>query len=46
MEQKFYYVDTFHNDGLIPDMTKQKDDNEIISERLNESELQRVSELL
>lgn len=45
MEQKFYYVDPFDTEGLIPDM-KQKDDNEIIYERLNESELQLLSECL
>ena len=28
MEQKFYYVDPFDTEGLIPDMNKQKDDNE------------------
>lgn len=45
MEQKFYYVDPFDTEGLIPDMNKQKDD-EIIYERLNESELQLLSECL
>lgn len=44
MEQKFYYVDPFDTEGLIPDM--KKDDNEIIYERLNESELQILSECL
>lgn len=38
MEQKFYYVDPFDTEGLIPDMNKQKDDNE--------SELQLLSECL
>ena len=46
MEQKFYYVDPFDTEGLIPDMNKQKDDNEIIYECLNESELQLLSECL
>lgn len=45
MEQKFYYVDPFDTEDLIPDMNKQKDD-EIIYERLNESELQLLSECL
>ena len=45
MEQKFYYVDPFDTEGLIPDMNKQKDDK-IIYERLNESELQLLSECL
>ena len=45
MEQKIYYVDPFDTDGLIPDMNK-KDDNEIIYERLNESELQLLSDCL
>lgn len=45
MEQKFYYVDPFDTEGLIPDMNKQKD-GEIIYERLNESELQLLSECL
>ena len=46
LRQKFYYVDPFDTEGLIPDMNKQKDDNEIIYERLNESELQLLSECL
>lgn len=46
MEQKFYYVDPFDTEGLIPDINKQKDDNEIIYECLNESELQFISECL
>ena len=46
MEQKFYYVDPFDTESVIPDMNKQKDDNEIIYERLNESELQLLSECL
>lgn len=45
MEQKFYYVDPFDTEGLIPDMNKQKDD-EIIYEHLNESELQLFSDCL
>ena len=46
MEQKFYYVDPFDTEGLIPDMNKQKYNNEIIYERLNESELQLLSDCL
>ena len=45
MEQKFYYVDPFDTEGLIP-MNKQKDDKEIIYERLNEQELQLLSDCL
>lgn len=44
MEQKFYYVDPFDTEGLIPDMNKK--DNEIIYEHLNESELHLLSDCL